>query len=640
MSTPEEPDRICRAQGADEADCRSRTLFWKVALPWEVDRPSGASPAPSSSSTVTPSSIRRTPSSTSTPPTTPNAPPSDDYLSSANGPQQVASGRRGDHIPAVLGHDFHRGTADFACLVLAPLADPVPFNFPTVGSTQVWEFSLSLPPSLAMDESSLYTDSLGRRAPRDLSHVVRSLPPTFRQSRDASVEWVCEATLRLSDAPSASSPNPLSPIPRYRPPRRRPQPQPQPEQEERRPEPPTQEGHSTAVGEGGDERRPSDAPADSSQPEAGGQRYLGGLALTSGGTRSISSLATTTNATVLGGAMVDDQGFKLSKPPFLYVARATFPFMPSETHVRRHGRFNDLAEAADGVGRGFGGRLLSKPEAGGATMTVEDLPFDLIPPGEEPVVEEEERQLQATRPFEAETEAVVTALRVFDKQVSVSPALGQLLGPRIGTISSRLVFPLSLSSVGIPRSTPSVPLTLYLSHSGFALSGVIGSGVKGKGVVGGKVVIERVCIVLSCRIVTRGGAEPKPHIALTELRRQNVHLEEGQNVVPTQTASEAKARRRGGRGAGVTEEGTLPIRMRLQLQGAGEDGKSKPCLTLPPSFRTPNIELEVRPHFSEPFERRLTSTRSLAVRRHGQRLPAQTPPLLRRPLPAPTSRRR
>lgn len=512
----------------DRASTRSRTLFWRAVLPYPAP-PGGASP-------------------------------------SLSGPQTSRTKvTAGQTFTAVLGHDHHRGTADHAVLVVAPISDPVPLTFGSPGETHSWEFTLTLPSEIRLDESSLFTDILGRRAPRDLSDLVRSPPPTFRESRDASVEWICEATLRLTDPPAVDEngytilggvggggpggvgSGALAPsFGNYT--------------RERRGAggrsmartAPTGGPETDAIEQSSEPARP---PVISGPPSLGGQ-YSDGHSLAETSTiRSI--VSTTTTNTFVEGPMVDDRGFKLSRPPYLFVARAVFPFMPSDRHILEKRVLSNT-----GADEGFGSCLLAKHETGGATLST--------------------RFLRATGSDAGVPAASRELVQVWKKRV---PVFFGSMGPRTGTLLSRLQ--LSTLSTVIPRSTASIPMTLQLAFSSLLR-------FPGKSKVG----IDRICVVLSCRCMTRGGAEPKPHQSLKEVRRQNFVLPKGRNVVPeADTSSDIDSDTDHDADAGlIGKPRSLMVKLDFALQGRGEEGKSLPCESLPPSFRTPNIENEVRSH--------------------------------------------
>lgn len=95
----------------------------------------------------------------------------------------------------VMRHEVHRGLVPAESFTLSWSTDaPLP-NVPGSDSEAVYPFSFMVPRRTRVNE---YTEL--ERAPRDLCSIERCPPPTFRDARDGSVQWVAEAILTSDPA--------------------------------------------------------------------------------------------------------------------------------------------------------------------------------------------------------------------------------------------------------------------------------------------------------------------------------------------------------------------------------------------------------------------------------------------------------
>lgn len=90
----------------------------------------------------------------------------------------------------VMRHEVHRGLVPANSFTLSwPIDAPLP-KFSGSDSETVYSFSFVMPHRIRVHEYNEF-----ERAPRDMCSLERCPPPTFRDARDGSVQWVAEAVL-------------------------------------------------------------------------------------------------------------------------------------------------------------------------------------------------------------------------------------------------------------------------------------------------------------------------------------------------------------------------------------------------------------------------------------------------------------
>ncbi|QRV94895.1 hypothetical protein RhiJN_22913 [Ceratobasidium sp. AG-Ba] len=112
---------------------------------------------------------------------------------------QKIKGTASKKFENVIRHEVHRGLVPHSAVTLswspnAPLdLSFEPNNSPTNNTFEaILPFSFVIPRSMTVTEYSRMTN-----APRELCPIERCPPPTFRDCRDGSVQWVTEAILTL-----------------------------------------------------------------------------------------------------------------------------------------------------------------------------------------------------------------------------------------------------------------------------------------------------------------------------------------------------------------------------------------------------------------------------------------------------------
>lgn len=108
-----------------------------------------------------------------------------------------------------VGHEWHRGIASDVVLEHGSPDEPIHIGFsPEAGATRSWPFALQVPSSLVASECNSVLDGNGcRNFSSPFCRAPRPPPPTLRNNRNASIEWVVEATIRLVDPTQASRPD-------------------------------------------------------------------------------------------------------------------------------------------------------------------------------------------------------------------------------------------------------------------------------------------------------------------------------------------------------------------------------------------------------------------------------------------------
>ncbi|KAF8600859.1 hypothetical protein BDV93DRAFT_525123 [Ceratobasidium sp. AG-I] len=96
------------------------------------------------------------------------------------------------HYESVMRHEVHRGLVPADSFTLSWSIDGSLPKVPGSDSEAVYSFSFQVPRRMRVNE---YNKMEG--APRDMCAIERSPPPTFRDARDGSVQWVAEAVLSL-----------------------------------------------------------------------------------------------------------------------------------------------------------------------------------------------------------------------------------------------------------------------------------------------------------------------------------------------------------------------------------------------------------------------------------------------------------
>lgn len=249
-----------------------------------------------------------------------------------------------------------------------------------------------------------------------------------------------------------------------------------------------------------------------------------------------------------GSALVDDRGFALSVPPHLLVGRATLPVVPADGDCPPLELYPS-----------FGQSPSKRTETGGAELV--DVPHQ---PLEE---EDDDLTLSQVPTAPTELERVVTARggtrQVWRKRVPFETKLGLSRG----AVESQVAVPPSLV---ISRRADTFRIQIKLAFIPPSRP-LLGKRSSSSGRDGGeaRVALDAVSVRLAARTLTRGGREGRPFLMLREVQKHDF--------------ASAEIRR------GVGEEGAW-WDLDLDLQNVG-----RPCRDLVPSFRTPNIEREVRP---------------------------------------------
>lgn len=401
-----------------------------------------------------------------------------------------------------IGDEWHRG---IAAAFTVPVASASPTSVP---------FSVPLPATMTIEESSSYTDAKGqRRPPRKSCDVPRSPPPTLRDFSNGSVEWVVEAVLTYDP---------------------------------------------TTVHQ------------------------------------------------------VDEKGFLLSTPPKTFVSRAVFPFLPRDEHLLPLLNFTSPASGHSFVVPTFGPDPLSRFETNGASLV--------------PSPQTDQQALLIKKAIEAgrlEDLPKPDPLR-WTKDVHLEGKLGMSggvvkvvtqvpEGGRFERTAKELVLHLSLD-FGSGSAVGGGKLFSKLLGNGKAKashqSGEDAGADPGKGKLG------RIGITVAKRSLTRGGREEEGHPVLEELRRADY-------LFPPLKSTKAAADVTVAHGGiqveadGEAGEGKVALKVKLDMQSggtivkrqrshaapaagsggaqAGKNGSDQvPIKTVVPSFRTPNIEVEVR----------------------------------------------
>lgn len=420
-----------------------------------------------------------------------------------NATRLSSTGKRMKRYP--MGHEWHRGIASHVTIPLdtSSLASSSPaYSLP---------FELRIPTSMTITESSQYVNARGiKTPPRGSCDVPRSPPPTLRNHRNASVEWVVEAIVRFDSA---------------------------------------------------------------SAPE----------------------YSRTGEATV---ARADERGFLNSRPPDFLVARSVFPFVPRDRDLAPLYDFGDGTAAIPG----FAPDPTKRTEAQGAMLVHDGRP---APP----------RSAKAVEAGAIERPSVV-----WSKTVQLQGTLG-MSG---GSIVVRTSIP---NGARFERDQARLNMQLrcvFAVKKG--LSFKLGGG-KGKGKAEEK--LQRISVVIMRRVYTRGGAEEEGHVKFEEVRRcEHVFPSTSQDLSVSKREEQAD-------GQDVT---VYDLSVDMQSSTARTPTSFQvPSVQLVPSFRLPNIELDVRLP-SVTSHRRPTHSLD-AVHRHDQRRPGRRRVLLRREVPAPAADR-
>ena len=404
------------------------------------------------------------------------------------------------------GHEWHRGIADDAILEQGSADEPIHVPLPEVGSSRRWPFALQVPAQMVSTECSDMIDRSGfRSASYNFSRIPRPPPPTLRNNRNASIEWVVEATLRLVDL-SQGLDNP-------------------------------------DLGEG-----PSSQGTSNDLPPA-----FGDLTST---------------------AVTDDRGFALSAPPSLLISRAVLPLVPANDHL----------VALETLPM-FGQAPSKRTETGGAELI--DVAAGVDPDFEEEAVGRE--RLNGTENgvtsiptnLERITTSGGTGRQVWHKEVPV----GGPLGINKGSIVSQVLVPLSLI---VSRKTASFRLQLRLSFvpAQSTLSKLSGKS-KQSPERGRPVPLEKISVRIASRTLTRGGGRTTPYMLLKEVQKHDLVSQEITEGIPMTAEGDAKW---------IDVDVDLQSTATLPSTYRGKDSTQPniPCAGVPPSFRTPNVEYEVR----------------------------------------------